>query len=336
MTVSISEAINAVTEDDVDETTEAESTEETTSDGASGESILDGEDEETEETEEPEEEPAEEEPAEESDEAEDDSEDDSEDIFDQVTPEQMAEIKSNPSLNKLRKALMRSYGAKTSAHSQLVQIGQAYQKDPVGVLKAMAQQLGMEVKEPTLAEKAQAAASAPDPEKELEELFGEQIGPKVRAVFDRYVEAKYGKALAPVKQSLEIAETERKKAYLASVEQDWRERNKDLTPEIIKEVVDLGNSKKVVPGANMTPGEFLDTLTEIVMAKRTRQTTKKTQVTASKVLAKKIEANRRDREPSGISGRGSNIKKVSKIPQARNISEALDLAIAELEAEEGR
>jgi hypothetical protein len=326
---TIADAINSVTddvlEDAVDETTEEESTEE-----AQG-SILDEEDDETEETEEDEAE-AEEEPAEEVEE----EEAVSDDPFDNLTAEELAEIKKNPGANKLRKALMRAYNDKTSKHSQLVQLGIAYRNDPEGVLRAMAQSLGMTLSKEQQAAAA-AAAAAPvvdDPGKELEDLFGDQIGPKVRAVFDKWAEARFGQKLEPIEKSIKQTERERFQATMAREEVSFKSRHRDITPEIEKEIIDLGNSGKIVPGRGATPQDFLETLYEVVTARRSRQAAKKQTTVASAKLAKKIEANRRDREPSGMSGRGGAVQKVSKVAQAKSISEALDLAMIELENEE--
>jgi hypothetical protein len=327
---TIADALNSVTEDDIvddeGETKEAD------------QSLLDEPDE-TEE--EPEEEEAEEDEAEEEDKPRGDVEGEEPeeateakgeevDVFEMLTPEQMAEIKANPALNALRKSLMRGYAEKTQEHSQLVQLGVAYRRDPMSVLKAIADSLGVQV-----APAAPAAAVAPaavDPGKELEDLFGPQIGPKVRATFEKWAEARFGSKLAPVEQTLGRVVSQSEAARMFSEEQAFKGRHKDLTPQIEREIVELGNSGKIVPG-NMTPAEYLDTLHDVVMARRARIAAKSAGKTASTKLAAKIESNRRDREPSGVSGRGGSVKPVSKIGQARSISEALDFALAELENE---
>jgi hypothetical protein len=323
---TIADAINSVTDDVLeDETTEEESTEE-----AQG-SILDEEDDETEEAEEETEEAeSEEEPAEEVEE----EEAVSDDPFDNLTAEELAEIKKNPGANKLRKALMRAYNDKTSKHSQLVQLGVAYRNDPEGVLRAMAQSLGMTLSKEQQAAAAAAAPVVDDPGKELEDLFGDQIGPKVRAVFDKWAEARFGQKLEPIEKSIKQTERERFQATMAREEISFKSKHRDITPEIEKEIIDLGNSGKIVPGRGATPQDFLETLYEVVTARRGRQAAKKQTTVASAKLAKKIEANRRDREPSGMSGRGGAVQKVSKVAQAKSISEALDLAMIELENEE--
>jgi hypothetical protein len=259
---------------------------------------------------------------------------DAEDAFDTLTAEEIAAIKADPALNKLRKSLMRGYSAKTQEHSHLVQLGLAYRRDPQGVLKAIADSLGMTVS-PAQAAAAAAAAAAPpvvDPGKELEDLFGPQIGPKVRAVFDKWAEARIGATVAPVQQTLGKVVSQSEAARMQAEENSFKSRHKDVTPQIEAEIVALGQSGKIVPG-DMSPAEYLDTLYDVVMARRARQSAKTAGKTASVKLAKRIEANRRDREPSGVSGRGGSVKKVSNIANARSISEALDMAMKELEDE---
>lgn len=327
---SISDAINAVVEEDVAAEAE-ETTEETTSEETSEEegSLLDEEDEPEAEAEE------EEEATEEPEEAEEESEAD--DIFDNLTAEQLAEIKANPTLNKLRKSLMKGYNSKTTEHSQLVQLGNAYKQDPYGVLRAIAQQLGMEVVQPAQQQQQQQQQSA-DPGRELEELFGEQIGPKVRAVFDKWAEARFGQKLtaevAPLRDALGRVVNEREQARMYGEEASFKARHPELTPQMEAAIVDLGNSGKIVPGG-MTPSEYLETLYDIVAARQARKGAQQQGRVASTKLASRIEANRRDREPSGVSGRGSKVKPESKVAKAKTISQALDFAMAELEAEEG-
>jgi len=332
--LSISDAINAVVEEEVstDETTEETTSEETGDEQPEG-TLLDEEDE------------AEEDEAEESEEVEEEAveeeadEEDASDIFEQLTAEQLAEIKANPTLNRLRKSLMKGYTAKTTEHSQLVQLGNAYKQDPFGVLKAIAQQLGVDVVSPQ--QKAAAPATTEDPGKELEDLFGEQIGPKVRAVFDKWAEARFGQKLstevAPLRDALGRVVSQNEQARMYGEEQSFKSRHKDITPQMEAAIVDLGNSGKIVPG-NMNPSEYLETLYDIVSARFARQAAPKPKTAnpESVKLARKIEANRKDREPSGVSGRGSKVKPESKVAKATSVSQALDFAMAEIEAEEGR
>lgn len=257
------------------------------------------------------------------------------DIFDELSAEEIAAIKADPTLNKLRKSLMRGYSDKTKEHNQLVQLGMAYRRDPQGVLKAIADSLGMAVTPAQQQQAAAAAAAAPpqkDPGVELEELFGPQIGPKVRAVFDKWAEARIGATVAPVQQTLGRVVSQSEAARMYSEEVSFKARHKGITPQIEAEIVALGTSGKIVPG-DMSPSEYLDTLYEVVTARQAARAAKAAGKQASTKLAKRIEANRKDREPSGVSGRGGTVQKVSKIPQARSISEALDFAMAELEGE---
>ncbi len=333
---TIADAINSVTDDDIDLD---ENTEET--DEESEGTLLDEEDEDSEE------EGAEEGGGEEEDEArtgdvqgeeEEDEEASTEtpgatdepDVFDALSPDEIAAIKADPALNKLRKSLMRGYSSKTAEHNQLVQLGLAYKRDPQGVAKAIAESVGL-----TLAPAAAAPAAAPsaaDPGVELEQLFGPQIGPKVRAVFDKWAEARIGPRVAPLEQTLGQVTAQSEAARMYGEEQAFKARHKDITPQVEKDIVALGQSGKIVPG-NMTPAEYLDTLYDVVMARRQRQAAKGAAGEATRKLANKIAANRRDREPVGVSGRGGSVKKVSRVTDAKSISEALDIAMAEMENE---
>ena len=338
---TISEAIDSVTEEDVAEVEESMDQGQVVDDN--GNVLEDEFEEEGSLLDEPDEEEEYEE--EEEDEEETPAEEDGVDLFDELTPEEIAEAKANPLTNKIRKKLMRAWSKKTTEHSELVKLGNSYKSDPVGVLHAIAHSLNMRVT-PAMEAAAEAKANelnaqgtaavdpnASDPGKELEELFGEQIGPKVRAVFDKWAEQRMGKALEPLQKSVQQTEMDkenvRRLGVLQQADSAFRTKHKDLDPRIEKEMIELGNSKKIVPG-NLTPEEYLEVLYEVVSARHSRGPKKKDGA-ASETLARRIAANRRDKEPEGVSGRGGTVRKVSKVSEAKSISEALDIAMAELE-----
>ncbi len=342
---SIAEAINDVSDADVKGADLEEATEE------KGGTLLDEEDEgEKPKTDEGEArtgdvlgEGAEEEGEEEDEEEEEEIAADAEpDVIDIVTPEELSAIKADPGLNKLRKSLMRGYDSKTKNFSALVQLGQAYRADPRGVAEAIAKSVGAKLA-PITPETAAAPGTPPPTSieaagKELEGLFGAELGPKVRAVFDKWADARFGSAVTsavtPLRDALGRVVNQSEQARMMSEEQTFKARHRNLDADTEKQIVELGNSGKIIPGG-MSPSEYLETLYEVVTARQARLAAKKAGSQASTKLAAKIESNRKDREPSGVSGRGGSVKPVSKIPQARNISEALDFAMDELEAEGG-
>jgi hypothetical protein len=270
------------------------------------------------------------------------------DVFDTLTPEQMQAIKSNPELNSLRKSLMKGYESKATELKQLVQLGEAWKQNPAQVVNALATSLGLTVTQAkAVAEQAGAAADAAkaataDPieaaGKELEALFGDKLGPRVRAVFDKWADARIGKTvggeISTLKNALGQVVSANEQQHMMSEEATFKSKHKDLSTEVEKRIVELGNSGKYIPGKNQTPQEYLEALHDIATAQMARESSKKATGNASKQLARRIEKNLKDREPSGTSGRGGTVKAVSKVSQAKSISEALDIAEAEL-TEEG-
>lgn len=346
---TVSAALNEITDESLDDldakdtsTPTDDTADETTSDAAEG-----GDEQQEEGTEEEgAAEGSEEDADEEGDGAEEDAEEDEDfDVFDTITPEQLEAIKANPQLNSLRKSLMKGYEAKATELKQLVQLGEAWKQNPARVVNALAESLGLSVQQAkAVAAQAGAAADAAkvaDPleaaGKELEALFGDKLGPRVRSVFDKWADARLGRAigaeLGPVKNALGQVVSSNEQSRMLSEEATFKSRHKNLTPEVEKLIVELGNSGKYVPGKNQTPQEYLEALHDIATARVARQSAKKATGTASKALARKIETNRKDREPSGVSGRGGTVKSVSKVSEARSISEALDIAERELREE---
>lgn len=339
---TVSAALNEVTEESLDD---LDAKDDAADDTTAEETTSEAEEESGEEG--AEEEGSDEDADEEGDGAEADAEDDGEfDVFDTITPEQLQAIKADPQLNALRKSLMKGYEAKATELKQLVQLGEAWKQNPARVVNALAESLGLTVGQAkAVAAQAGAAADAAkataDPlesaGKELEALFGEKLGPRVRSVFDKWADARLGKALGaevgPIKNALGQVISTNEQSRMLSEEATFKSRHKNLTPEVEKLIVELGNSGKYIPGKNQTPQEYLEALYDLATARIARQTAKRATGTASRALARKIDANRRDREPSGVSGRGGTVKSVSKVSEARSISEALDIAERELREE---
>jgi hypothetical protein len=339
---TLSSALNEVTEeslDDLDAKGSETTPDETTSDAAEGgEEVAEAEGE-AEETAEGE--------ADTEAEADGAEEDEEYDVFDTITPAQLASIKANPELNSLRKSLMKGYESKATELKQLVQLGEAWKQNPARVVNALADSLGLTVQQAkAVAAQAGAVATAvAEPAadsvdqsgKELEALFGDKLGPRVRSVFEKWADARLGRALGaevgPIKNVLGQVVSSNEQSRMQSEEATFKSRHKDLTPGVERMIVELGNSGKYVPGKNQTPQGYLEALHDIATATLSRQTAKKATGAAAKQLARKIDANRKDREPSGVSGRGGSVKSVSKVSEARSISEALDIAERELREE---
>ena len=347
---TIGEAIEDVTEDDLNapEEDDDEAGETADDDANDGDDVDDGEDDSDDESDDDDE-------SDESDDEDDDSDDDEDadwgvaaeddtDFFDDLSQEQLAEIKKNPELNALRKQLMKGYEKKTIKHANLVKLGEAYGKNPLGVLQAIADQLGLKVVQRGDAPAATGEAKAAEEKKaskveaaaeKLEKLFGEKAGPAVREALNEFVAAVSEENLAPVQERLSKDDSEREKARFLREEADFRERHaKVLTPEIEEEVVKLGESGRYVPGPKQTASDFLDMLLEISLAKRGKSIAKKAGREAGKKLRAKVERNRRDREPRGRNSK-SGVKKVSRLekePESfKSLSEAIDAAASEME-----
>jgi len=265
------------------------------------------------------------------------------DPLENLTAEEIAAINANPALKKLKRAIMRGYNERVKQDAELLQLGAAYKSDPVGTVQTLARAHGMSIQEAT--EMAQAGAAAADQQqgsagnameqagKELEALFGEKIGPRVRSVFERWADARFGDALQPVEQVVGQLTSTQEAQRMMSEEQSFKERHKDiLTPELERKVIELGSSGMIVPGEKMTPAEYLDTLLDVAIARNVKSEGANAGRNAARRLAKKVRRNRSDQEPSGVSSKARMSKK-SRVSEAGSISEALDIADAELSAE---
>lgn len=261
------------------------------------------------------------------------------DFFDELSQEQLAEIKKHPELNALRKQLMKGYEKKTTQHSNLVKLGEAYRKNPLGTLQAIADQLGVKVVKPTDETETKKETDAPTKVEiaaaKIEKLFGVKAGPPVREALKEFVDAVNEQNMKPVNDRLTEADAEAEKVRFLKEEADFRERHsKALTPEIEEAVVKLGESGKFAPGKNMTAGEYLDTLLEVALAKEGKTLGKTAGREASKKLKAKIDRNKREREPRGR-GAKSGVRKVSRLQKDpgsfKSLGEAMDAAAEEMD-----
>jgi len=330
---SLTEAMDEVTEDSVEETdageetveAEATDTETETDEGESEDAESDDDTEDNED-----------------DEAESDTEastteEDEPSPYDDLTPEQLKAIKDSPELSAVYKSLVRASTKKFQAAGAAVRLAEAYKRDPVGVLNALATANGYTIAQPgkveTKAVVDQNREALEAAGRDLEKLFGDKIGPKVREVFDKYFDSRAGNVVEPIKSTLGRVVNDSEAARMMSEEQAFRVRHsKLLTPEIEAELVALGESGIIVPGEKATPTQYLDTLLNIVLAKKAKLAVKTAEHVASTRLARRIDANRRDREPTGVSARGP-VKKVSAVKPNMSLSEAFDAAAKELEEE---
>jgi len=285
---------------------------------------------------------------EEDEEEEDTSDEEDDDIWDEITPEQMEEINSNPALRNLRKSLMRGYNKKMQGRAQALQLIDAYEKNPRDVAKAIAEANGYSVAEAH----AQVAAAKQNVQNQAEQtldkisqarsdvadLFGDKVGPEVAQKLENFFNVLTETVVAPLSNQVGAITSRSEQARMMSEEAAWRQRNKDvLTDEVEKAVVKLGNSGMIVPGKGMAPGEYLDTLLRVALADSADVRVRSAKSGSSKRLASRIERNRRDREPTGVSSK-AGVRKISRLksnPENYDISSAFDQAARELKDEVG-
>ncbi len=249
------------------------------------------------------------------------------DLLDTVTPEQLAAIKANPQLRPLYRSLMKAVTHKFQQAGQALKVTEAFRRDPVGVVRALAQSIGATLQEPGARPSDHAPDEASSAAAEIEQLFGAEAGPQVRSVLDRYIDSRAKAIAAPLGAQLGAVTQQAEMHRMTGEEQAFRHRKgSSLTPEIEKTVLELGTSGQFVPGPNQTPAQWLDALFALAQARHANRA-------ASKRLGDRVARNYRDREPSGTSSR--SVRPTSRVGQAKSIAEAIDIADEEL-TEQGR
>jgi hypothetical protein len=258
-----------------------------------------------------------------------------ESLFEQLTPEQLIAIKKDPQLSVLYKQMSRAFTKKSMGVSEAIKLQEAFVKDPEGVLTALARLRGLELKRPgeaTPGDKKAEESKLALATKKVEALFdkpgkeSEGVGAKVRAILDEYIGAMLDEKTAPLSGTLAKVVNAGEMARMMNEEVAWQTRHQDeLTPEIEAKVIALGEANKIQPG-DMTPSEYLDTLLEIVTAREAKQT-------ARTALARRIQKNRDDEEPTRGVGAKGGVKPASRVQPGMSLSEAFAAAEAELEAE---
>ncbi len=274
-----------------------------------------------------------------------DDDDDEDPVF-KLTPEQFKTIQENPEMKVAYKGLMRAYNKVTAENAQVLELGNSYKADPRGVLKAMAAAQGGKIEFADDNDKSEAETEVQEnidkiaeARKDVEGLFGDEHGPEVREKLENFFNVITDAASAPLKESLQHINDEGDKARMASEEAAFESRHRDvLNDDIRAKVIELGNSGKIVPGKDMDPDEYLDTLLDVVLSKQAPVAIKKAKRQASKKLAEKIEKNKQKREPRGRTSKSDDsIKKVSRLVEDpgsfKGLGDALDFANSELKEE---
>jgi hypothetical protein len=277
----------------------------------------------------------------ESDDEEEAEEEEEEDMFDALTPEDMAVVKGSSELTKIRKLLLRGYNKKMEGKDQLLKLGEAYQKDPIGVLTAIAKSHDLTLGQTGT---AQAKPAVPTPSDKLsksgakiEKLFG-AAGQNVRETLEEYWGDLNAQKLGPVEAALGRVMNDNEATKMQTAENDWKDRNREvLTKKLIDEVVTLGNSGRFIPGEKVSPGDYLDDLLTIVQSKHSGDRSKEETTSASKKLARKIKSNRRNREPGGVSSKAKveDVSRLVKDPGSfMSLGDAIEYADGELSSED--
>jgi hypothetical protein len=253
--------------------------------------------------------------------------DEPENPLEALSAEELAAIKANPATAKLYKTLMRATTKKWQDSAEALRLVDAYRRDPVGVLQAIARANNMEVRQPDSTPRVDPnAAALQQAHARLLELFGDQVGPEVGRILATMVSVATGAQVGPVRDALGRVVLQGEQARMLSEEQQFKSAHRgELTPDIEAEIIKLGNSGEYVPGPTTTPRQYLETLYNIVTARRGR-------VDAGKRLRDRIRGNASTREPSGVGARAGVASK-SKVRPDMSLAEAFEVAARELDEE---
>jgi hypothetical protein len=241
-----------------------------------------------------------------------------------LSPEDLAEIKSNPATAKLYKSLMRASTAKFQEISADRRLLQAMRDNPRAVIESAAKNMGL-----TLSD-AKAIESTAKQEEVVDEimvdmvnLFGQELAPAVRPVMEKMIRALVDKEVAPLRAEQAATKTESYQKQAAAHAQTFRAKHEgELTPAIEAKIMDLG--KSIFPAEGTNPLEYLDMLFTVATAGNTA-------AKVAKVAAERIKVAQTTAEPR----RGAAPAKASTVPEITedmSLDEAFDAAWAAAKA----
>ena len=208
-----------------------------------------------------------------------------------LTPEELAEIKSNPATAKLYKSLMRASTSKFQEISANKRVLQAMRDNPRAVIEAAAKNMGLVVTEAKNPESEQKQTEVVDEVMaDMVNLFGPELAPTVRPVMERMVKALVDKEVAPIRAGREADQKAAQDTQAKTHAQAFRARHLKMTPEVEARITEIG--KSVFPAEGTDPGSYLDMLYTLATAGSTASETAKTAATRIKAAQAAAEPRR--------------------------------------------
>jgi hypothetical protein len=240
-----------------------------------------------------------------------------------LTPEELAEIKSNPATAKLYKSLMRASTSKFQEISANKRVLQAMRDNPRAVIEAAAKNMGLvvsEAKDP--ATETRQAEVVDDVMADMINLFGPELAPTVRPVMEKLVKALVDKEVAPLREQQASDKKTAQENQAKAHAQTFRAKHADLSPEVEAKMMEIG--KSVFPADGTDPGAYLDMLYTLATAGNTARETAK--VAVDRIKAAKVASEpRRGGSPAPA--------KAPIVTADMSLDEAFDAAWAAAKAE---
>lgn len=241
-----------------------------------------------------------------------------------LTPEELADIKSNPATAKLYKSLMRASTAKFQEISADKKVLQAMRENPRAVIEAAARNMGLTVADP------KDIATPPAQEKvvdsvmdDMVNLFGPELAPTIRPVMERMVKSLVEREVEPIKAKNAEDAKKAQEAQSKAHADTFRAKHPDLTPEVEAKIMSIG--KTVFPAEGTNPGEYLEMLYTLATAGNTARAT-------AKVAAERIKVAQKTAEPRR-GGAPVVAPKQSLITEDMTLDQAFDAAWAASKSE---
>lgn len=246
------------------------------------------------------------------------AQDDPEDAILSLSPEELAEIKSNPATAKLYKSLMKASTKKFQEISADKRFLDSIRTNPRAVLESAARNMGLELRDPQAAgTQANSEAVVDDVMQDMVNLFGPELAPAVRPVMERMVQNLVDRQVAPLREAHEQQTLQSYQKQAESYASTFRARHPNLSPEVEKKMLEIG--QQISPNEGITPDQYLELLYSSATAGNTA-------TNVAKRAAERIKAAQASAEPR----RGAApAKPTTGVTPEMSLDEAFDAAWAE-------
>jgi hypothetical protein len=256
-------------------------------------------------------------------------------LFDKLNAEQIAAIQNDPRLRAAYRGLQSSYTAKMQQFAEQSRLWDALNNPQTQrhAVEALARSVGIELAPTDVPQRQQAAQVADGIETEWAQVVGPEAAQLLRPLIEKTALAAVKGTLQPIEKATEYlqmdARSRQAEAQVSQFKAAAQAKGWNLTPEVEARMAEFGQQ--------LMPAKAIETVEDGVkhLERLYRlATADNAEADAEKRVLDRMKKNREQAEPTRTTP-STGREKRSNVSSAKNLSEALDIAMEETAAQFG-